>query len=350
MMAKKHKSIRLLLTCSQSLITLGRAEQLKANPDYDFHLIGVDTLGDGYKLPLLDKQYKVPSGLDKDYVEAIECLAKREKIDVIVPSSDNEVLAVARQLNRFKRLGVACVCSAPEVIKTSINKADMLLFLKKAGIPVPKFAVPSSLDQVASLARHLGYPKKTVVLKPAWSGGGNRGVWFMQSDFSRELTTTKGTPLVTLEALIEQLKKLSSFPRLVLMEYLLGEEYSVDGLAEQGKPVYVVPRVRVAPLPGFSREGLIRTNPAVSRYVSRIATAFGFDSNFNVQLKYDSNGKPLVYEINPRVSATVAANAAAGIDLFLFGILQALGLPYPKDLQFTPTRMVRFSKEFYAKP
>ncbi len=347
-MKSKKKQIRLLLTCSCGLVTLGRVEGLKRSPDYDFYIVGVDTAGDGYKLPFFDEQFKVPLGSDKNYIKIIKEILIEKKIDVIVPSSDSEIAVISKNKSMFEALGVACVCSSGLITDTSLNKAKMLLYLKEKGIPVPKFEIPKNQEDLTRAAYRLGYPRKMIVLKPALSGGGNRGLWFIKDDFSKEIMTTKGMPIISLDSLIMQFKKLSAFPEIVLMEYLSGEEYSVDALAENGKPIYVIPRVRVFPLPGLSREGLIKNNPEVSEYVKRICKAFGFDSNFNVQLKYNDNGKPLIYEINPRVSATVVANAAAGVDLFLFGILKALKIPYSKSLQFKRTRMTRFSKEFYS--
>lgn len=345
---KNKKQIRLLLTSSRGVINYGRFYSLKHNKDYDFYLVGVDVLGDGYKLPELDAQYKVPWGYNKQYIAAILEVVKKEKIDCIVPASDYEILVIAKNKHVFESKGVAVASSSYKSVKNSIDKASLLQYLAKKSVPVPKFFIPRSVDELKSAAKELDYPKQMLILKPGFSGGGNRGVWLVKDDFSKELLNTRSIPYISLKTLIEQLRRLKTFPNIVLMVYLPGEEYSVDALVENGQTIYALPRVRVSPLPGLSQEAQIKENDEVKSYVTQICKAFQFDGLVNVQLKYDGDKKPMVYEINPRPSATAIANTAAGVDLLAFSILKALGVPYPKDITYKPIRMIRFWKEFYT--
>lgn len=354
MKKKPHKSsprrerIRLLLTSSKTLINLGRVESLKNNSKYDFYIVGVDANADGFKLPLIDEQIRVPHGKDKSYLKAITKIVKEKQIDVIVPASDYEVYVLSKYKGMFDEIGVAVVCSSFEAVAKSVNKAAMLDFLKEKHVATPNYAVPTSTNNFIESAKKLGYPKRMLIAKPVVFEGGNRGVWYLKENFSDELLRVRNICYVTLEGFVKQLKHIKPFPSLVLMEYLTGEEYSVDGLAENGNPIYILPRVRVSPLPGLSQEALIKKNDEVYDYVARICRTFGFNSIFNVQLKYDENNQPKVYEINPRPSATAVANEAAGVDLVLFSILQALHKPYPKNLRFHRVRMIRYWREFYT--
>lgn len=340
-----NKPIKILLTAAQSVITAGRVAALK-NSEFNFHIVGADASSRPFKLALIDDWVTVPQGNNSQYLEAIKKIVVEKKIDVIVPATDLEVLAIAQEKPYFLNHGAACVCSDYSTVKTAINKAAALQFLKEKNILTPQFALPKNIAELKSTATQLGYPEKTLVFKPI-SGSGNSGVWLVQNDFSGNLLKNKGLPYITLEELVNQLKRLANFPEAVLMEYLSGEEYSVDGLANNGQPIYILPRVRVVALPGNSQESFIKENQAVENYVSKICQAFGFTSNFNIQLKYSDQDQPLVYEINPRISATIVANAAAGINLLLFGILQALKIDYPKNLKYNPSRMVRFWSEYY---
>ncbi|MDO8429805.1 MAG: ATP-grasp domain-containing protein [bacterium] len=343
------KQIRVLLGASRGSINLGRLENLKSNTQYNFYIVGMDASENQYKLPLLDEQIKVPTATDPNFINALIDIVRNRKIDVVVPNSDFEVEVVSKNKDRINDAGAASLCSSYEITHSALDKAKMLQFLKDKGFPTPKFQVPSSIEELINAVKLLGYPRKTVIFKPAFAGGGNRGVWLVKEDFSKDLLNAKGIPFITLDSLVEQIKKTSHFPETVVMEYLSGEEYSVDGLAENGESVYILPRVRVAPLPGHSQEALFKKNPEVEAYVKEIARLFKFDSIFNVQLKYSDEGLPRVYEINPRISATVAANTGAGVDLLFFTILKSLGLPYPKDLQPKSVRMIRFWKEFYTE-
>ena len=345
--AKEKIKINVLLTSSRSPISLGRIVSLKENSDYDFYVVGTNA-DNSFKLPMLDEQIQVPFGNDPGFIPALKKIVVEKKIQSIVPASDYETIAIARHKEEFEDLGAGCVCSKAKVTEIAIDKAKMLHFLKNKGIAVPEFETPQNIWELKEAARRLNYPQKTLVFKPAFAGGGNGGVWFVKENFGSDLLNARSIGFVTLDELSRQLQKLSEFPRVVLMQYLPGEEYSTDALSQNGEVVYVLPRVRISPLPGYSQEGAIKPNEEVRRYVTEIAEAFEFDSIFNVQLKYSEDGEPLVYEINPRVSATAVANATAGIDIVLFAILKSIKLDYPKKLRFSPKRMVRFWKEYYS--
>src|SRR3989344_3767321 len=120
--SSQKERIRLLLTSSRGVINLGRVESLKNNPKYDFYIVGVDAIGDGFKLPLLDEQIKVPFGRDKSYLKAITTIVKEKQIDVIVPASDYEIYALSKHKDMFEDMGVAIVCSSFESIAKSTNK------------------------------------------------------------------------------------------------------------------------------------------------------------------------------------------------------------------------------------
>ncbi len=344
---RTKKKIRVLLLSSRGSVSLGRVEALRSYPGYTFTIIGADSSSDPFKLPGVEKQEKIPVVTSPEFIPALKRIVKRNKIDVIVPVAEREVVQISRHKKEFETLNAACVCSNGETTWNSNHKGIMFETLAAHGITVPKFYRPTSQKELERAVHQLGYPK-AVILKPSYSGGANRGVWRIQEDFSDELLGGRGLPTITLSGLLAQIKRLPTFPDIVVMEYLSGTEYSTDGLSKDGVPIYVVPRRRVTFLPGHSREGVCEKNKKVEEYVRSIARVFSFDSIFNVQVIVDKKGEPKVFEVNPRDSATVVANAAGGIDLFIFSILQALNLPYPTDLKQKPARMIRFWKEFYV--
>jgi len=58
----------------------------------------------------------------------------------------------------------------------------------------------------------------------------------------------------------------------------------VDALADNGRPMYIIPRKRVKVIGGPSQIGEIIQNEEVKDMVRRIIKAFNF--NVNIQLKY----------------------------------------------------------------
>ena len=215
---KKKDQIRLLLTSSRGVINLGRVESLKKNSTYDFYIVGVDAIGDSFKLPLIDEQIKVPFGKENAYLNSIIKIVKNKQIDVIFPASDYEVYALSKHIDVFNNMGIKVVCSSFETIAKSVNKATMLDFLKENNVATPKYSVPKSFQSFVDSAKKLGYPKNMLVVKPADFGGGNRGVWYLKENFSDELLRVRNICYVTLDGFIKQLKNIKPFPPIFFLK------------------------------------------------------------------------------------------------------------------------------------
>jgi carbamoyl-phosphate synthase large subunit len=137
--------------------------------------------------------------------------------------------------------------------------------------------------------------------------------------------------------------------KFILMEYLPGEEYSVDALALNGKALYIIPRKRITALGGPSIVGEIVENKEVRRFVENVIGIFNLHLNINIQLKYSSKNMPLIVEINPRTSGTIVANGAAGINLLYYGIKLAMGEDIPYDMKFISNmKMQRYFEEVFT--
>ncbi|MEI9807771.1 MAG: ATP-grasp domain-containing protein [Bacteroidota bacterium] len=122
------------------------------------------------------------------------------------------------------------------------------------------------------------------------------------------------------------------FPELLLSEYLPGEEYSVDCLAEKGKAVLVIPRLRKKMINGISVEGEFIRDENIISYCIQIVHELQLHGNIGIQVKRSAAGKFLLLEINPRVQGAISTALGAGINLPLLAIKQELGLPItPKN-------------------
>ena len=85
------KSITVLYTCASGAGGWSILRSLEGNDRY--RLIGVDGdhLGSGLYQNGLNANYKVPFGDSPDYIKSIVEIVKNENVDVIWPTSDEEV-------------------------------------------------------------------------------------------------------------------------------------------------------------------------------------------------------------------------------------------------------------------
>tara|TARA_B100000315_G_C14583973_1_gene591942 strand:+ start:2018 stop:3091 length:1074 start_codon:yes stop_codon:yes gene_type:complete len=345
------KDITTLLTSCNGLTSPGIIDCMKEVEERKINIIGVDINKLGAGSRMVDKFFEVPTAESSDYVGEIYSICKENKVDVIVPASDEESLILSKEKDRFLIIGVKISTNDYEVAIQSTDKGNFLNFIKEKELPCAKYKLPKNMDEFEECCYNLGYPEDPVVIKPR-IGRGNRGMRIIQKSLNKGellLYHKPGTPYTTLEDIKEALtsKELESFPDVVLMEYLPGEEYSVDVLVKDGTPLIVVPKKRLMPVPGLSLIGQVDLNEEVIEAVTEICNVFNFNYNVNIQFRFSKDNKLYPYEVNTRVAASIAACKEAGANLFYYGIKLALDEELPEVNIIDGMKMIRYYKEYY---
>lgn len=342
--------IRVILTSVGGLVAPNMIKSLKEDSSDEFYIVGVDMSEEAVGFHFVDKSYIVPPGDSDEYSEQLLNIAKEEKIDVILPLSDEELLSLSKNKEKFKKEGILIACSDYEIVNIASNKATMLQFLEKSGIPVPEYRIPHNINELQTAAEALGYPKEPVVFKPCRARGA-RGFWILRGDIDKRhaILYSRDRQEISLEWLLESLDDNKQFPEILVMEYLPGEDFNVDVLAWHGDALYIIPNQRIVPNAGPVQVGLIKENSEVQNMVRKVVKEFGFDYWVNVEVAYskEPNSHPLVYEINPRISAPIVATKAAGVDLLRLGIKLALGEKIESNLSIMETKMIRYWNELF---
>ena len=134
------------------------------------------------------------------------------------------------------------------------------------------------------------------------------------------------------------------------MEYLPGEEFSIDCLAAHGRALYVIPRVRNRVALGSSTIGTVVRSEEATDCARRLLSGLRLHGNVNVQLRRAADGRLKLIELNPRLSGTVVLCAAAGVNLPYFGVKLGLGEPVPEVQPRWGTKMLRYWAEVFLSP
>ncbi len=344
------EQIRLILTSSGGLVIPSMINSLRSYFN-NIYIVAVDASEDAVGFHFADTYYKVPLGSDLDYSDKILEIALKEKVSFIIPTSDEETLALAKEKEKFLANGITPLCSDYNICKIAFNKGEMLKYLKRKGIEVPKFRIPNDCDELVKYAGDLGYPEKKIVLKPNFSRGA-RGFWVLDANYDEVYGLLKDRDRQTtcLEKVHEILTKADSFPSILLMAYLEGEDFNVDVLAKNGFSYYIVPNVRLIPKAGPVKVGLVKEDKKVYDLVKKVVNIFKFDYCLNIEVAYNiEKNLPMIYEINARVGASIVINAAAGINILAKAVELAMGLPIEKNLQVQETKMIRYWNELFIK-
>ena len=73
----------------------------------------------------------------KKYLQKLLFLVKKLKIKKIIPLSDHDLIALAENKLKFKKLGCDVIISGPSFVKMCMNKKQMYFFCKKNKINTP---------------------------------------------------------------------------------------------------------------------------------------------------------------------------------------------------------------------
>ncbi len=183
-MQEEHFAV--MLTSAGSQVTPEFVELLHSHNDVAVRIIGVDAKPqeDGVGAQFCDVFYRVPVGNDPGYVQAIREIVNREGVCLIFIGSDEEALALSAQKPAFAALGCKVACGDHESITISLDKSNLMHFLRSRGVSVGEFYALETYDDLEEAASALGYPERKVVFKPR-IGRGGRGVRIVTEEFDR---------------------------------------------------------------------------------------------------------------------------------------------------------------------
>ena len=322
--------------------------------DSDMRILGVDANAAASGQWLTDTFYTIPDAEHPDCIPTILQLAIQNDIQVILPLVTKELQHFAHYADEFKSAGVKLLCSSAQAPGIANDKATLYQHLLQHGISVPSFQVVNSLSQFEVAMQDLGYPHLPVCFKPSVSNG-SRGFRIIKEDIDELDLLFRHKPnqvYISAERIVEILAS-GTWPELLVCEYLPGDEYSIDCIVMPGKAHVIVPRKRTRITQGISTAGVFEHHIQIIDYCQQILDAIpGLYGNIGIQVKMDTEHKPQILEINPRVQGTIVAGLGAGMNLPLISVYAAMGLPVPASA-YQPvwgTQFVRVWKEIFIPP
>ena len=249
-------------------------------------------------------------------------LARTYRIDVVLPWSDGDALALAPHRDYFTTAGTVLVCPDAALIKFACDKWRTMAALRQAGLPVPASRLVHGPDDLVAAAHDLGYPDHDLVVKPR-SRAGSMGIWAISKRSG--LLQQGALPTLTLGAIAELCTAADdiAWPEgLILQRRMIGGDVSVDVFALDGRVVAGGCRSRKLTMAGLCVGGKVYPlTGALRETISSLIAALMWTGVANIQLIIGTSGAQTVYEINPRLSGSIDVNTLGGLDL-LGGLIE----------------------------
>lgn len=347
-------SVTILLTGCGSPGAHGIIQSLRREPSLRPRMIGVDSSEQAVGRSFVDKFERVPLASDDAYVARMLQICERESVDIILPMVTRELVPLALASQKFMNLGTIVATSTPASLMAANHKGTLLSRLTHHKIPVPEYACVKTAHDLLGAITDLGYPSRPVCFKPVY-GDGSRGFHVLDESVSRVKNLFEARPNsanISLSELRSTLEGVTEIPEVLVMEFLTGNEYSVDLLVDDGRVLVAIPRLREHTVEGITTKGTIVFAPDVIDYATRVAEALCLHGNVGVQVRRNEKGEPRILEVNPRLQGTTVHTTAAGVNLPYLGVKLHLGQPiFASELQVRwGTRMARYWREVFSSP
>jgi carbamoyl-phosphate synthase large subunit len=316
------RPLRVLVTGAGGPAAIAAMKSLGADPSVELLAADMDRWAAGlYLVPPLARTL-IPAGADPDFTDVLLARCQALAVNVVLPTVDAELRPLARARPLYAAAGIDLLLAPAQALDVILDK--LALVRRCAGVVrVPRTELFGPAVDPALLT----YP---VIVKPR-TGSGSRGV----------ITVDSAAVLAALER----------SPALIVQEFLPGEEYSIDVLADaSGHVIASVPRLRARVDSGVSVGGVTVHDEVLESFGRAVAQATGVTYVANVQCKRDAAGRPALLEVNPRMPGTLGLTIASGVDMPRLALAALLGQPLPATMGFRERAVVRFLDERVLDP
>lgn len=283
----------------------GIIRNIKAT-SYDIKITGTNVTDFSAGNYLCDVFYKVPFAYENNYISTIIDIVTREKIDLIIPSTDYEVFYLASH-----KSNIPCVvaASAPEAAAVFLDKYKTWEHHKQHGIPFAESVLPSQYKNVF----------KEYILKPR-EGRGSRGLSVNPKDisvFKDEEYMVQEMHIgeeITTAFYVSKQKKLNGF---ITMSRTLD-----NGMTNLCKVITTY-------------------DQAILPILQKMIACFDIKGSLNLQSIVTSSGNIIPFEVNCRISGTNSIRSNFGFKDVQYTLQEFLYNQTPDEPKIIPGVAVR---------
>lgn len=282
----KSKKIKILVFPGGTEVALEINKALKDCKDIVLYSATVNV--SNHSSYVFKNNFIISSIKSRTWIDELNRLVVRKKIDYIYPAYDDIIIALAENRQRIKTkiiIPPLKTCLITRSKKETYNEFKNIL-------PVPKVFQKSKDVK--------NWP---IFLKPE-KGQGSQN-------------TYKVNDIKELNFYLKRNKEM------LMLEYLPGREYTIDCFSDRKRGLlFCGGRERIRTKNGISMNSKIISNKLWRKYAQLIMSKLKIYGAWFFQMKEDKFGKLKLLEIAPRISGTMAVNRVRGINFPLLSIYE----------------------------
>lgn len=317
---------RILVTGAGGSAAANFIKSLRLAPE-PFYIVGTDIQPYHLQLAEVDKRYILPPASNPDYINRLNLLLERERIELVHPQPDIEVLVVSE--NR-ERINAKLFLPSKETIRICQDKMKTYQWLASKGVLVPESYFVRNVRDLKQALEVLLERHEKVWLRATRGAGARASLLVCQLKHA--------LAWIDYWACMQGV----GYGQFMVSEFLPGKEFAFQSLWYHGKLIVSQARERIQYIFGHLTPTGQTSSPSVAKTVHRkdvneIATKaiLAVDPNptgvFCVDLKENRDGIPCVTEINAgRFFTTSNFFSEAGCNMPYYYIKLTFGEEIPQ--------------------
>ena len=223
----------------------------------------------------------VPYAVDPSYIDTMLALCNKYSITHLIPTNEREVEVIGNNKIRFEQAGIKVMVQPENVLDICLDKYETARFLEEKGVSVP--------DTYISINE---FPSDKKLICKGRKSNGSRDIMFFESK-------------------AEYIDRKYSLEDVVFQEYIEGDEYTVGVFGGNG--IYSSIQFKRQLEGGHTCIVELVNNEQLADIAVRVARALDLEGYINIQLR-EKDSQFYIFEINPRISGTVAFRHTLGFD------------------------------------
>jgi carbamoyl-phosphate synthase large subunit len=225
------------------------------------------------------------------------CLVRKNRIEIILPGNEYDLVTLARQKDVIKKqTGAVVVCSDPQTIELTNDKWLTYKFCLKYEIPTPKTFLINNSQILEEVHKTIDFPW---VIKPRF-GTASKGIVYV-NDYSEAKIAVKSTENPLIQEFLKP--KNSDFTS----EFTCSIFKDASGLLHGP---FIVERSLKG---GSTWIAKIGDKKSLHEFLFRIAQSLEYSGPLNIQLIETTEG-PKILELNCRFSGTTGIRSYFGFN------------------------------------
>ena len=279
------KELHILVTGVGRRIELLQAfRQAALKLEVDLKIYGADIAGTAPALAYCDYTRKVCGMRDPQYIQQLVDICVADKIDLVLPTIDTDLLVLSRNVDEFERVGAKVLVSKPDKIMICRDKNTTGEFFESCGLDAPK-----------TYNDYRSYPGPfPCFIKPK---DGSSSINAFKADDKEELGVYA--------------RHVDDY---IIQPFVEGREFTIDVFCDfDGNPIFITPRERIQVRAGEVLKTQISMDRTMIEESKKLCEVFKPCGPLTVQLIQDKcTGRNCYIEINPRYGGGAPLSMKAG--------------------------------------